>query len=292
MKDTVVAAAAQIEPFPPEEKERNVTDVCARIAQLAANGVELAAFPELGLTNFFCERGGLAAGRRDAWETAEPIAGPAVEAVAAAADEHRIHVVFGLAERGEVAGVVHNTAVLAGPGGVLGVTRKAHSAGLEKLYYSGGTPPTVFDTQLGRIGLVVCYDLWHPEYTRCLGRLGAEIVVCINSAWKGGDKGGIGAPNKQRMFELVPVMRAFENGLFVVMCNGSGSHDLGDRFHTWERMGLSRIVDPHGTVLAESVSDAEEVVVASLESDAIEESRAAWPLWADRRPEFFQALSR
>jgi predicted amidohydrolase len=175
---------------------------------------------------------------------------------------------------------------------VLGVTRKAHSAGLEKLYYSGGTPPTVFDTQLGRIGLVVCYDLWHPEYTRCLGRLGAEIVVCINSAWKGGDKGGIGAPNKQRMFELVPVMRAFENGLFVVMCNGSGSHDLGDRFHTWERMGLSRIVDPHGTVLAESVSDAEEVVVASLESDAIEESRAAWPLWADRRPEFFQALSR
>lgn len=292
MKDTVVAAAVQIEPFPPQEKERNVADVCARIAQLAAEGVELAAFPELGLTNFFCERGGLAGGRFDAWETAEPVDGPAVQAVAAAADEHRIHVVVGLAERGEVAGVVHNTAVLAGPGGVLGVTRKAHSAGLEKLYYSGGSPPTVFDTQIGRIGIAVCYDLWHPEYVRCLGLLGAEIVVCINSAWKGGDKGGIGAPNKQRMFELVPVMRAFENGLFLVMSNGSGSHDLGDRFHTWERMGLSRIVDPHGTVLAESVTDAEEVVVARLEAGVIGESRSAWPLWADRRPELFEALSR
>jgi predicted amidohydrolase len=292
MKDRVLAAAVQIEPFPPAEKERNVADVCTRIGQLAADGVELAAFPELGLTNFFCERGGLAAGRLDAWETAEALDGPAVTTVAAAAAEHGIHVVFGLAERDGIQGVLHNTAVLAGPDGVIGATRKAHSAGLEKLYYSGGSPLTVFDTALGRIGIVICYDLWHPEYTRCLGRLGAEIVVCINSAWKGGSKGGIGAPNKQRMFELVPVMRAFENGLFLVMCNGAGSHFLGDSHKTWERMGLSRIVDPHGTVLAESVTDAEEIVVATLEAGAIEESRSAWPLWADRRPEFFEALSR
>ncbi|QEC46369.1 carbon-nitrogen hydrolase family protein [Baekduia soli] len=290
MKGTVTAAAVQIEPFPPADKERNVADVCARVADLAAEGVELAAFPELGLTNFFCEPGDLSAGRRDAWQVAESLDGPAVTAVAAATRKHGIHAVIGLAERGDVPGAIFNTAVLVGPGGIVGATRKVHAAGFEKLYYSGGTQPQVFDTSLGRIGMVICYDLWHPESVRCLGRLGAEIVVCINSAWKGGAKGGIGAPNKQRMFELVPVMRAFENGLFVVMCNGAGSHTLGDRYGTWERMGLSRIVDPHGTVLAESFTDAEDVVTARLQAAALEDSRAAWPLWADRRPEFFQAL--
>ena len=86
-------------------------------------------------------------------------------------------------------------------------------------------------------------------------------------------------------------MRAFENGVFFVACNGAGSHFLGERYGTWERMGRSRITDPHGEVLAASEHDGEDVVVATLEAKAIDESRSAYPLWADRRPEVFSALA-
>lgn len=292
MRETVVAAAVQTGCRPPAEKARNVEAIRARIDELAGQGVELAAFPELGVTNFFCEEGGLAGGRAALWEVAEPVDGPSVAAVAERAAAHRMHVVLGLAERGDVEGVVYNTAVLVGPDGIVGVQRKGHAAGLEKLYYTNGGEPRVFETPLGRIGIAVCYDAWHPEYVRALGRLGAEIVVCINSVWKGLAKGGIGAENKQRMWELLPVMRAFENGVFFVACNGCGSHFLGERFGTWERMGRSRITDPHGNVLAASDDDAEAVVVAELHAREIGASRAAYPMWADRRPEVFAALFR
>jgi predicted amidohydrolase len=283
----------QMESLPPGENARATEEICAHIERLAADGVELAAFPELVVSNFFCEREGLAGGRERNWsEAAEEIDGPSLTRIGRAAAEHAMHVVVGFAERGPVAGVVHNSAALVGPDGLVGVTRKAHAAGLEKLYYSAGGAPEVYDTPLGRISIAICYDAWHPEYVRCQAVLGAEIVVCINSVWKGLAKGGIGAENKQRMWELLPVMRAFENGIFFVGCNGSGSHFLGERFGTWERMGRSRICDPHGTVLAAAEHDGEDVIVADLAAREIQASRSAWPLWADRRPEVFAALVR
>jgi predicted amidohydrolase len=294
MKDTVVAAAVQLQPHPPGQSARNVEETCAHIARLAGEGVELIVFPELSVSNFFCEPGSVAEGRTAYWEqAAEDADGPSIRAIAACAAEHGVHAVVGFAERGPQAGVVYNSAALVGPDGVVGVTRKAHAAGYEKVYYSAGGEPTVYETPLGTIGIAVCWDAWHPEYVRCLGALGAEIVVCINAVWKGLAKGGIGAENKQRMWELVPTVRAFENGVFFVACNGSGSHVLGERYGgTWERMGRSRIIDPHGATLAASDHDRDDVVVAAMHAREIVTSRASYPLWADRRPEVFTAMQR
>jgi predicted amidohydrolase len=292
MKEQVRAAAVQMQPAPTGENERNVELICGHIARLAGEGVELISFPELTVSNFFCERGSVADGRTDYWrEAAEAADGRSITAIAACAREHGVHAVVGFAERGPVAGVVYNSAALLGPDGLVGVTRKAHAAGYEKVYYSPGGPPQVYETALGTIGIAVCWDAWHPEYERCLGALGAEIVVCINAVWKGLAKGGIGAANKQRMWEYVPTVRAFENGVFFVACNGSGSHELGERYGgTWERMGRSRIIDPHGATLAASDHDRDDVVIADLRAEEIVASRAAYPLWADRRPEVFTAL--
>jgi predicted amidohydrolase len=291
VKATLRAAAVQMQPHPPGESERNVELICGHVGRLAGQGVELVAFPELSVSNFFCERGGVGEERPRYWEqAAETVDGPSLAAVGDCAREHGVHVVVGFAERTRVAGVVYNSAALLGPDGLVGVVRKAHPAGYEKLYYSPGGAPAVFETPLGTIGLAICWDAWHPEYVRTLAALGAEVVVFINAVWKGLAKGGIGLQNKQLMWETVPVVRAFENGIFLVACNGSGSHFMGDRYGTWERMGRSRIIDPHGTVLAASDHDADDVVIADLHEPEIAASRSAYPLWADRRPELFDAL--
>jgi predicted amidohydrolase len=294
MKETVVAAAVQMQPHPSGENARNVEAICGHVERLARQGVELLAFPELAVSNFFSEQTSVAEERVRYWSSAAEAAdGPSLTAIAACVAEHGVHAVVGFAERGEQAGVVYNSAALLGPDGLVGVTRKAHAAGYEKVYYSGGDQPAVFETALGTIGIAICWDGWHPEYVRCLGALGAEIVVSINAVWKGLEKGGIGTANKQRMFEYVPTVRAFENGVFFVACNGSGSHELGARYGgTWERMGRSRIVDPHGATLAASEHDRDDDVIAELHAAEIAKSRAYYPLWADRRPELFGALQR
>lgn len=292
MKETVVAAAVQMQPYPTGENARNVEAICGHVERLADQGVELLAFPELAVSNFFCERGSVAEERVRYWSSAaESVDGPSISAIAECVATRGVHAVVGFAERGAQAGVVYNSAALLGPDGVVGVTRKGHAAGYEKIYYSGGDRPAVYETSLGTVGIAVCWDGWHPEYVRCLAALGAEIVVSINAVWKGLEKGGIGAANKQRMFEYVTTVRAFENGVFVVACNGSGSHELGARYGgTWERMGRSRIVDPHGATLAASDHDRDEDVIAELRAVEIPTSRGYYPLWADRRPELFDAL--
>ena len=202
MKETVKAAAVQMAGLEPGENARAVEVICGHVGRLAREGVELVVLPELVVSNFFCERGGLAGGRELNWTAAaEAVDGPSVTAIGRCAAEHGVHVVVGFAERGPVGGVVFNSAALLGPDGLVGVTRKAHAAGLEKLYYTNGGGPEVFDTPLGRISIAICYDAWHPEYVRCQAALGAEIVVCINSVWKGLAKGGIGGANKQRMWD-------------------------------------------------------------------------------------------
>src|SRR5918992_2484929 len=100
MKEAVIAAAVQSVAFPPNEKRRNVEATCAAIDDLAERGVELIAFPELGITNFFIEHSGLAHGRAALWDIAESVDGPSIEAIAERAAAHRLYVVVGLAERG------------------------------------------------------------------------------------------------------------------------------------------------------------------------------------------------
>lgn len=292
MKDVVRSAAVQMQPHPPGRNSENVEAICGHIARLAGQGVELIGFPELTVSNFFSERGSTAEGRVDYWEHAvEDADGPSLTALAACTREHGVHAVVGFAERGPQAGVVYNSAALLGPDGLVGVTRKAHAAGYEKLYYTDGDAPEVWPTPLGTIGIAICWDAWHPEYVRSLAAQGAEIVVFINAVWKGGARGGIGLANKQRMWELVPTVRAFENGIFLLAVNGSGTHELGERYGgTWERMGRSRIIDPHGDWLAVSEHDGDDVLVADLHAEAILASRAAYPLWADRRPDVYTAL--
>ena len=110
-------------------------------------------------------------------DAAEPIPGPSTEYFGSLAKKHALHLVVGLVERD--APLIYNTAVLIGPDGALiGKYRKvALPRGEIEASVAPGHDYPVFDTQLGKIGMMVCYDGFFPEVARQLSLRGAEIIA-------------------------------------------------------------------------------------------------------------------
>jgi predicted amidohydrolase len=160
-------------------------------------------------------------------ETAEPIPGPTTDYFGELAKEHRLHVVVSLYER-EGKGV-YNAAVLLGPDGkLIGKYRKVclpHSE-IEAGVMPGSEYP-VFDTQLGKIGLMICYDGFFPEVARELTNRGAEVI-----AWP------VWGCNP-----LLAQARACENHVYLV------SSTYTDVKSNWT---LSAVYDHAGTPLAKA----------------------------------------
>lgn len=168
-------------------------------------------------------------------EVAEPVPGPTTETLGALAKRRNAYMVAGVYER--VGHVVYNTAVLIGrDGAVKGAYRKTHlpreevEAGLTP----GGAYP-VFETDFGRVGLMICWDVQFPEPARALALRGAEILFL--PIWGGS--------------EVLARARAIENHAFLV----SSSYDMA-----------TFIVDPAGAVLAEATEE-NPVAVADLNLD-------------------------
>ncbi len=221
-------------------------------------GADLVMLPELW------PQGGFA---YDRWaELAEPLDGPVVAAMAAAARDIAAVVHMGsLVERDE-AGQLFNTSLLLGAdGGVLATYRKIHLFGFsdgEPKLMTAGQDVVVHD----RIGLATCYDLRFPELFRALLDRGARLTL-LTSAWPAKRVGH---------WRVLVQARAIENQMYVVACNTAGTHSgvaMG---------GHSMVVDPWGTVLAEAGA-AEEVLGADLDLGTVASARAGFPVLADRR---------
>lgn len=114
---------------------------------------------------------------KDPAKTAEPIPGPSSEYFGALAKQHRLHIVLSLYERD--AHLIYNTAILLGPDGeLIGKYRKVSLPPCEAAKgIAPGKAYPVFDTALGKIGMMVCYDGFFPEVARELTKNGAEIIA-------------------------------------------------------------------------------------------------------------------
>lgn len=185
--------------------------------------------------------------------------GEGIRAVAAAAARHGIHVVVGFTERDEWrTEVLYNSAALIGPSGVIGAYRKVHQPGDEKHLYHPGNGFTVYETPIGRIGILICYDLVFPESTRALALARADVMV-MPTAWGMADPAG--DPETDLMVERLRLFsraRALENQSWFVGANLVGS--LGD----FRYPGFSHIVGPDGEIRA---STGPAPGVASLTTD-------------------------
>lgn len=282
MQTDFAASIVQHAPGDMDQREANVDFIVARLAEEGARGSRLVVFPEMGITSFFRHQ---PAGFEHYWRHGViDRDGPELARIVEAASAADTHAVVGFAERGADVGVVYNSAALIGPQGVVGVTRKVHLPGLEKLYYTPVDHVDVIDSPLGRIGIAICYDAMFPEYFRALADRGVEIIVFCSSTWRGGAKGGVGLEGVKRDYwGVLPMVTAIQNQAFVVACNACGSLDMGEQAGTWERLGLSRIVAPTGEVLAAAGDRDAETIRAELSREALVSARTSYRFLTDRR---------
>lgn len=290
MKSEIKASVVQFSPRPMREKKENVRYILEQIDQLVSAGNELISFPELTITNFFEHEKN---GRETYWnEGTLDIDDPLITTIQEAAIRHGVYVVVGFAERGELVGKVYNSVMLTGPNGLIGITRKMHLPGLEKLYFSSAMEIPVWDTPIGKIGISICYDSMFMEYLRILALKGAEIIIMSSSIWKGGEKGGIGpAKSKEQFWDQLPLFSAVTNQTFVLANNGGGSHFLGQNVGVWERLGLSKIVSPLGTVLARCEDNEDAILTATLKQEELVQARNVYSFLIDRMPYKYNELN-
>jgi len=228
------------------DRDHNLDHSLHFIRRATAAGADLVVLPELANTG--CDLGS----RDHALDLAEEIpSGPAVRAWREEAEGSGVCVVGGLMER--EGDTLFNSAVLLGPG-MLGRYRKTHLWDKEKLLYEPGRELPVFDTPLGRIGLLICYDAWFPEAARALALKGAQILCVPSNApddW---------VPETRRrgdltMLDVHCIAAANANRVFVAAANR-----VGDGY-----LGRSCIVDVTGGVLALAGSTEEALISAELD---------------------------
>lgn len=264
----VKLALAQIEPTL-EDKEKNLQKMDRMISRAAGEGAQLVIFPELALTGYLC--------RDRYYSLAENVPGASTEKVADIAKKNNVYIVFGMVEKaGE--GVLYNTSVMVGPEGFIGKYRKkylpTHLVFEEKRYFRQGYETRVFETEIGKIGLMICYDIFFPEVARLLTLMGSQLIVCISAS-----------PGTRRgFFETFISSRAMENTVFLAYANLVG---VEDGLVFW---GGSRIVGPNGTIITKAKYDEEDMVIATIDYSDLKASRIAAPVLRDLRPEIYEEL--
>lgn len=262
------------------------------IDEAADRGAELIVFPEVSLHGYPPDVTSAEFGTvlERAYAIAELVPdGPSVRALADRAMQRRVHVIYGLHEAGERRGIIYNTTVLTGPAGHIGSYRKVHVGVAERLTWRLGHDWPVFETSLGRIGMLICWDADFPESTRELTLRGAELLV-VCSAWDRFAHDGVpGASVSEELYTLYLRARAAENGRWLIAANYVG--ELGGRRY----IGASQIISPLGEVLATSGVAGPGLTLAGVELEqGIAAAYAAWEgpyLIRDRRPETYRALS-
>ncbi len=254
------------------DKEANLKKMKKIIIEASGKGANLIIFPELALTGYVV--------RDLAYELADPVpAGPAIRDITKTAEKQNVHVIFGMIESSaKASAVLHNTAVLIGPRGFIGKYQKmhlpTHSVFEEKRYFRPGFETPVFETDVGRIGLIICYDVFFPEITRLMRLKGAQLIACISAS-----------PSTRRgFFEVLTVARAIENTTFFAYNNLVG---IEDGLQFW---GGSRLVAPNGNIVVQARYDEEDLVLAEIDYSEMRTAETFVPCLRDLRPELFDAL--
>ncbi|MDA8106824.1 MAG: acyltransferase [Nitrospiraceae bacterium] len=190
--------------------------------------------------------------------------------------EKNAHIVAGLAER--QGNVFFNSAVLTGPDGFIGRYRKTHLFFEENLWFSPGDSGFgVWDTPVGRIGIMICFDWFFPESARTLALQGADIIAHPSN---------LVLPNCP---DSMPT-RCLENRVFAVTADRTGKEQRGGK-EGLEFIGTSEIVSPSGKVLLRAGRTTEELGIVEIDVTEArnKELNRFNNLFRDRRKDFYRS---
>ena len=253
------------------DKAENIRKVEDKVTEAKQQGAELVIFPELSLTGYTV--------RDQIYELAETIPGPSTSVLEKLARKTGTYIVFGMPELSEkTQATIYNVAVLVGPDGIIGKYRKmylpTHSVFEEKRYFRPGYQTAVFETELGKIGLIICYDIFFPEVSRLTRLKGARLIVCISAS----------PAVRRTFFETLTAARAMENTTFLAYVNLVG---IEDGLQFW---GGSRLIGPNGKVLVRAKYNEEDLVIGAVNYADVRPVETFVPTLKDLRPELFDKL--
>lgn len=251
------------------------------VAKAGDEGVKVLCFQELFNQPYFC------AVTDDKWFAAaeEVPDGPTVSYMRELARAHGMVIVVPIFEVDQ--GRYFNTAaVIDADGSYLGKYRKNHipyisGVGAETYYFEPsdlGYP--VFETAFCRLGVYICYDRHFPEGWRALALNGAEYIVNPSATVES---------LSQYIWQVEQPAAAFANGLFIGAINRVG---VEAPWNTGKFYGSSYFVDPLGRMIAQAGEDEDALIVADLDFNLIEETRARWKFFESRQPGSYGDLVR
>jgi predicted amidohydrolase len=275
MTDIIKIAAIQMQPELMQNR-LNLDNMITKVETAAKAGAHLIVFPECALSGYMFNS------LDEAIPYMETIPGPFTNELSGQAKKLNVYIVAGMLE---IDGDKHyNTSVLIGPEGFVGKYRKIHLPylGIDKFIDKGNMGFKVFSTDIGNIGMHICYDCNFPECARVMALMGADILV-LPTNWP---------ERRQKIAEHVVLCRAYENKVNFVAVNRIGS-ERNARF-----IGLSRIIDTKGDIIAAAIDDSEQIVYGNVsllearQKQIILKSREfEINFFADRRPEYYTAIT-
>jgi N-carbamoylputrescine amidase len=278
------------------DPEQNLRKALDRVADAARRGAQVVCLPELFQTQYFCQRED-----PTLFDLAEAIPGPTSARLGNAAREHGVVLVASLFEK-RAPGVYHNTAaIFDNDGDLRGIYRKMHIPDdplyYEKFYFTPGDLGfRAYDTQVGRLGTLVCWDQWYPEGARLTALQGASILLYPTAiGWHPSEKTEFGK-TQHDAWRTIQRAHAIANGVYVGVVNRvgfetgnvRGKSAPGEGLEFW---GGSFLCDPFGSVIAEASHDREEILLGTVDLRRMEDIRRNWPFLRDRRIDSYAAIT-
>lgn len=257
MKVSLVQAAPEA-----GDKEGNIKKIEKFVKKSKS---DLVVFGELFLTGYE---------HKNFSDLAESIYGDSVNKIIRIAKENNCYIVFGMPEKEN--DKIYNTSVLVHPDGKINKYRKwfLPNFGIfeEKKHFKEGNEINVFETKFGKIGLLICYDLFFPEICKSYAMQGADILLCISAS-----------PETSRpYFERVMQARAVENTCFFFYTNLVGS-----KLKFW---GGNAIIGPKGDIKAKGEYFKEAAVEYDIDLNELKGAREMRPVIRDTRAEICEKL--
>jgi len=274
------------------EPDENLKKAISRTRESARAGASIVCLPELFRSQYFCQGEDAAL-----FDLAEPVPGPTTDALTKVARETGVAVIAPVFER-RAPGLYHNSvAVIDSSGDLLGLYRKMHipddPAYYEKYYFTPGDLGfRSFETSVGKVGVLICWDQWYPEAARLVALQGVNVLFYPTAiGWHPVEKKKYGAMQLDA-WRTVQRGHSISNGVYVAAVNRVGHERPASGGKGIEFWGSSFVSDPFGVVIAEAPAENEHVLVAKIDVGRIEEVRRNWPFLRDRRVDAYGGLDR
>ncbi len=254
------------------DKKNNLKKILRYISQAAQRGAELCTFPEFMMCYTPSSQS-----PKDLANIAEKIDGEFVSSISREAKKNSIQVIGTLYEQSPKPNRVYDTSFFIEKNGkVISTYRKVHlydALGFKEStkLYPGSSITKPVKTSVGKMGMMICYDLRFPEMSRILASSGSEILV-VPSAWVKGKM-------KEEHWLTINKTRAIENGCYVI-----SPDQVGNIY-----CGRSVVVDPYGKILLD-MKKKEGIGIVDISLDEVKQVRQKLPLLQNRRTDIYTNL--